>query len=109
MAFVQNSKIVVRLVQPLVNLGYTLWMDNYHNSSSPCRLLRDNGNNIADTLHLNRKHVPQLVKSKTLAKGESVTAKHSGIMGMKWSDKRQMSFISTFHDNTMQAQTVRGT
>jgi hypothetical protein len=26
----QSSKIGVRLVEPPVNLGYTLWMDEYH-------------------------------------------------------------------------------
>ena len=33
----QSSKIVVRLVEPHVNLGYTLWMDGYHvTSDSRC-------------------------------------------------------------------------
>jgi hypothetical protein len=44
-----------------------------------------------------------------LAEGESITAECNGIMVMKWRDKREVSFIFTFHDNTMQTQSVRGT
>jgi hypothetical protein len=64
----QSFKAVVRLVMPLAKLGYTFWMDNYYNSQSLCSLLRDNGIDVSGTLHLNRKHVPQLAKSKKLAK-----------------------------------------
>ena len=34
----QSLKVVVRLVEPHVNLGYTLWMDGYHvTSNSRCK------------------------------------------------------------------------
>jgi hypothetical protein len=83
----QHLKIVFKLVEPLVNLGYALWMDSHYNSTSPCSLLRDDWVSIAGTLHLNRKHVLQLVKSKKLTKGESVTVECNRFMVMKWRDK----------------------
>lgn len=49
----QHLKIVVRLVKPLVNLGYALWVDSHYNSTSPCSLLRDHGVSVASTFHLN--------------------------------------------------------
>jgi hypothetical protein len=101
-------KTVVRLVEPLVNLGYALRTDIYYNYLSPCSLLTDDGVNVTDTLHLHREHVCQLVKSETLAKGESVAAQCNGIMVMKWRDKREVSLISTFHDNTLQTQIMTG-
>jgi hypothetical protein len=64
----QSSKIVVRNVK----LHYTLWMDNYYNSPSLCSLLTDNGINVPSAHCLNRKHVPQFIKSKKLEKTEFV-------------------------------------
>jgi hypothetical protein len=54
----QSSKIVVRLVVPLVKLDYMLCMANYYNSLSLCSLFRGNGMNVAGKLHLNRKRPP---------------------------------------------------
>lgn len=71
----------------LVNLEYSLWVNNYYNSPSLFRLLRNNGINVAGTLHLYRQNVPQLVQSKKLAWGESATAEFNRIMVMEWSDK----------------------
>jgi hypothetical protein len=61
----KNSKIMVKLCEPLLNKGHTLWMDNY-NSPSLCVLLGDNDVNVAGTLRLNRTHVPASVKNKKL-------------------------------------------
>jgi hypothetical protein len=72
-------------------------------------LLRANGIKVTGTLRLNRKPVSQFVKSKNLAKGESVTAECYGTTVMKWRHIREASFTSTFHDSSMQTQTVRGT
>jgi hypothetical protein len=104
----QSSKIVVKLSEPLMNKGHTLWMGNYYNSPSLCVLLRDNGVNVAGTLRLNRKHVPASVKNKKLKKGEAIGVECNGVMVMKWRDKRDASFISTFHDNTKVTKNVRG-
>ena len=49
---------------------------------------------------------PQLIKSKKQAKGESVAAECNGIVVMKRRDKKEVSFISTFDDSSMQTQTV---
>ena len=99
----KSSKIVIKLCEPLLNKGYTLWMDNYYNSPSLCLLLKDKGVNVAGTL----RHVPPIVKDKKLKKGEIVAAESNGIMVMKWKDKKDVSFITTFHDNSMSTKQVR--
>jgi hypothetical protein len=90
----QHLKVIVKLVEPLVNQGYAFWIDSHYNSTTPCSLLRDDGVNVADTLHLNRKHVLQLVKSKKLIKRESVTVECNRFMVVKWRDN-----ISAIHSN----------
>jgi len=49
----QHLKIVVKLVEPVVNLGCALWMDSHYNSTSLCSLLRNDGVSVGGTLHLN--------------------------------------------------------
>jgi len=71
---------VVIFADPCVNLGYTLWMVSNSSSSCVCNLLRDYGVSTAGTLSLNRRHVPQLLQPKKVAKGEPVTAECNGIM-----------------------------
>jgi len=83
----QHLKTVVKLVELLVNLGYALWIDSHYNSTSLCSLLSDDQVSVAGTLHLNRKHVLQLVKSKKLTKEESVTAECNRFMVVTWRDK----------------------
>jgi hypothetical protein len=102
----QHLKIVVKLVEPLVNLGYALWIDSHYNFTSPCSLLRDDWVSVADTLHLNTEHVLQLVKSKKLTKGESVTVECNRFMVVKWRDKCH-SYQCSMRD-TMQTQRIRG-
>jgi hypothetical protein len=104
----KSSNIVVKLSEPLMNKGRTLWVDNYHNSPSLCVLPRDNGVSVAGTLRLNRTHVPDSVKNKKLKKAEATASECSGVVVMKWRDKRDVSFVSTFHDNTVVTKTMRG-
>jgi hypothetical protein len=104
----KSSKIMVKLSECLTNKGHTLWIDNYYNSPTSCVLLRDNSVNVAGTLQLKRKHVPASVKKKKLKRGEATAAAEcSGVMVMKWRDKRDVSFVSTFHDNAMVTKNVR--
>jgi hypothetical protein len=73
------TQIVVKLVQPLFNLGHTLWMDNYYNSPDICLLLRQQEINVAGTLRLNRKNVLEAVKRAKLKKGELVAFHSKGV------------------------------
>jgi hypothetical protein len=61
--------------------------------------LRANGINVAGTLQLNEKRVPASVKNKMLKRNESTAAEYGGVMIKKRRDKRNVSLISTFHDN----------
>jgi hypothetical protein len=92
------TQMVVILVQPLFNLRHTLWMDSYYNFPDLCL---QQGVNVAGTLRLNRKNVPEAVKQAKLKKGELVAFHSKGVMVLKWMDKKSVAFISTFHDATM--------
>jgi len=91
------AAIVLSLVEPLLEKGRTLSMDNFYNSTAPAQRLKTLKTYCVGTLHLSRKDVPQRVKEKKLKKGELV-AKHSGpVSVLKWKDKKDVTMISTYH------------
>jgi hypothetical protein len=59
----KSSKIMVKLSEPLMYKGHTLWIDNYYNSPSLCVLLRDNDVHVTGTVQPNRKHVPDFLSA----------------------------------------------
>jgi len=73
----KTAAIVLSIVEPLLEKGRTLWMDNFYNSPALAQRLKASKTDCVGTLRLSRKDVPQGVKEKTLKKGELVT-QHSG-------------------------------
>jgi hypothetical protein len=60
------------------------------------------------TLRLNRKTVPQEVKSRKLKKGETV-CQHSGpATVLKWCEKKFVSMFYIYHSDDKKTDTVRG-
>ena len=86
----KTTAIVLSLVEPLLEKGRMLWMDNFYNSPALAQRL------CVGTLHPNRKDVPQRVKEKKLKK--ELVAQHSGSVSvLKWKDKKDVTKISTYH------------
>ena len=68
---------MLSLVEPLLNKGRTLWMDNFYNSPALAQRLKSLKTDCVGTPRLSRKDVPQGVKDKKQKKRELV-AQHSG-------------------------------
>ncbi|XP_054259936.1 piggyBac transposable element-derived protein 4-like [Macrosteles quadrilineatus] len=97
-----STAIVLSLMEPLLDKGFTLLMDNWYNSPELSKLLKEKNTDTCGTLKLSRKNVPDEIKSQKLEKGE-IVVKHSGdVMVMKWHDKRIVTLISTFHSHEME-------
>jgi hypothetical protein len=105
----KTSAIVLKLVEPLVNQGRTVWMDNFYNCPYLARLLKSkHKTDCAGTVKLTRKNMPPKVKNTKLKKGE-IVAQHCGpVTVTKWCDKRIVTMISTYHSNETRTVTVRG-
>ncbi|XP_021932761.1 piggyBac transposable element-derived protein 4-like [Zootermopsis nevadensis] len=103
------SAIVLSLAEPLLGRGHTLWMDNFYNAPALARILKSLKTDCVGTLRINRKDVPLAVKDKKLKKGELI-AQHSGpVSVLKWSDKKNVTMISTYHgDDTQKVKTKGG-
>jgi hypothetical protein len=96
----------LKLLAPFFGRGHTLQMDNFYNSPVLCLCLKQNGINVTGTLQLNMNNV-LVVKEANLKHCEHIAVKIQGVM-IEWMDKKAMSFISTFHSDTMVRVLKRG-
>lgn len=95
-----NSKtqnIVFRLMDPYLDKGHHIYMDNYYNSVKLSTLLLDRKTHSTGTLRSNRKQNPKEVTSKKLKKGELIWKRKDEVYVTKWKDKREVLSITTAH------------
>jgi hypothetical protein len=65
----KTTAIVVKLVEPLLKQSWSVWMDNFYNSSCVSRTLKTvHKTDCVGTLKLNQKNDPKEVKDTKLKK-----------------------------------------
>lgn len=95
------SNVVLNLMQGKLDCGHSLYMDNYYNSIPlAAKLLRRNPYCTA-TLRIDRKYIPQVVKTANVDMGGTIARYGEGIMVAKWKDQRLVHYLSTEHENEM--------
>ncbi|KAJ8708355.1 hypothetical protein PYW07_010480 [Mythimna separata] len=94
----KSTATVLTLIRPLLDKGYTLFMDNWFNSPLLARFLKTRKTDCVGTLRANCRNVPPLISLCKLKEGH-FTARHSGdITVMAYQDKkRKVATISTYH------------
>lgn len=102
-----TSRIVFTLVHPLLGKGYCLYTDNFYTSVTMADLLNQQQTDIVGTVRLNRKDLPKYVKETKLKKGETVSAYRNKVIVLKWKDKKDVTLLSSIHDNSMQTTTTK--
>ena len=100
------TKIVLRLMQSLLNQGYILGVDNFYTSPELFEILLDKKTDAVGTVRSSRKMLSQEVKSKVLKKGETVVQYKHKMMHMKWRDKKHVNMLSTIYEDSMEEVTV---
>lgn len=96
-----TSKVVMHLMEGKLNMGHSLYMDNYYNSFELASKLLRNNTYCTGTLRNNRKFNPDKVMGAKLKKGETIAQYADGVMIGKWRDKRVVTYISTESKNEM--------
>jgi len=94
----QTSKIdslVLRLMDPYLDMGHCLFMDNYYNSFNLSKKLLDRQTHTTGTLRNNRKGNPKQITQKKIKKGEHVWKQKQSVYVSKWKDKRDVLSITT--------------
>uniref|UniRef100_A0A1B0GDJ7 PiggyBac transposable element-derived protein domain-containing protein n=1 Tax=Glossina morsitans morsitans TaxID=37546 RepID=A0A1B0GDJ7_GLOMM len=84
------DSVVMRLMEPHLLKGHSLFMDNYYKSVGLSNRLLSFKTHTTRTLRTNRKMNPKVVTQKKLKKGE-----HIYVYISKWKDKRDVLCITT--------------
>jgi hypothetical protein len=103
-----TEKVVLSLAHELLNKGYTLYMDNFYNSVDLTEKLLLNKTDVVGTMRLNRKGIPIELKNKKLKKGEYHAVFRGKVMIIRWVDKKDITLISTKHNDTFNQKIGRG-
>lgn len=91
---------VIKLVQPLLNLGHVLYMDNWFNSPMLARYLKRRRTDCVGTLRPSRRKVPAIIQRTPLVEGEFVARQSGDVMVVALQDRKRLTCLSTFHDVT---------
>ena len=98
-----SSRIVLEVAH---DQDYCLYPDNWYTSPKLVNTLCTRTTDVG-TRRINIKEFPDFMKKARLKKGERAAAFRKKQMIMKWKDKRDVVFVSTFHDDSMQDVTTK--
>ena len=88
-----SHDICVDLMEPLLDMGYHLYTDNWYTAIPLAEFLSSRNTNIAGTVRANRKFLPAGVKQK-LPKGDPVAFRKNNLLCIGWHDKKHVILLS---------------
>ena len=94
------TKIVMDLMHDLLDIGHTLFIDNWYWSFELSKLLLSHSTDTVGTIRADRKDLPAEVKKKKgkkMKKGEGIVLYERGtnVIVTQWRDKKDVSMMST--------------
>uniref|UniRef100_A0A1A9VAJ7 PiggyBac transposable element-derived protein domain-containing protein n=1 Tax=Glossina austeni TaxID=7395 RepID=A0A1A9VAJ7_GLOAU len=89
------DSVVMRLTEPYLLKGHSLFMDNYYNSVGLSNRLLSFKTYTTGTLRTNRKMNPKVVTQKQWKKAEHIWRRQGNVYINKWKDKRDVICITT--------------
>ncbi|KAG0433428.1 PiggyBac transposable element-derived protein 4 [Dictyocoela muelleri] len=95
-----SESIVMKMVKPFLGKGYTLFLDNWYSSPQLYFNLLKKKINVIGTVRPNRKNMPKTLVLDKLKRGEVATQSTSGLLALKWKDKKDVYLLSTKHKNS---------
>lgn len=93
----KTGQIVMRLMAPILDKGHHLFLDNWYTSPPLFRLLSRHQTPACGTVRKNRAKFPPEFVNKKMKQGEYLHIANNGILGVRYRDKRDVFFLSTFH------------
>lgn len=90
--------LVTDLVNPFYNKWHHVLVDNAFCSPHLCHYLLERNTYITGTVRVHRKGMPSSFKRIRVPKGEREVRQQGQLMAMKYGDRKQVTFLSTFSD-----------
>ena len=110
--FLMSERIPLMLLQPYLDKGYRLFVDNFYTSPRLADFLLDNGTTLVGTVRPNRRDFPDVLDAVSIDRGESKFAlSETGVLAVKFhahKDKANKTpkivhLLSTAHGNATAA------
>lgn len=96
------SSVVLDLSKDLLDSGRIIYTDNFYTSVSLAHELAKRSTHLVGTLRSNRKLNPLDVIHAKLKTSETIAREsNTGVIVLKWKDKRDVLVLSTLHDDRM--------
>ena len=96
-----SERVVADLMEPLLDKGYHLYIDNWYTSIPLLKFLFDHSTLECGTIRSNRKRFPDPVKNAKLKRGEVKAYRSNELLAMKFKDKRDVLMLTTIHNEEM--------
>lgn len=87
-----SENIVLTLMEPYLNKGHTLYVDNWYTSPALFHYLHDNNTGACGTVRSNRRGMPDF---GPVGKGDCEIAHNDKILALKWYDKRVVHMLTS--------------
>ena len=93
-----SGAVVRKMMTRYLNQGHILYTDNWYTSPSLSKFLLENGTGSCGTVRATRKFMPKFPKTK---RDECKLQASGQILAMRWTDKRDVTMLSTIHKGTL--------
>ncbi|KAJ8942949.1 hypothetical protein NQ314_009862 [Rhamnusium bicolor] len=87
--------LVFSLMEPYLDNGHHLFMDNFYNSVSLAKKLLMRKTHCTGTLRSNRRGNPKTITNMKIKKGQHIWSRSGKVYVSKWKDKRDVLCITT--------------
>lgn len=99
--FGMATKVVLKLLEPLLDKGYCVTTDNFYTSPELVDFLLKRSTDIYGTTRATRKDLPPGFAKAKLKKGEMVAFQRGKCLAVQWMDKKLVTVLSTVHSAEM--------
>lgn len=96
-----SGAIVMSLMKPYLEKGHKLYTDNWYTSPFLAEALHISKTNLCGTVRSHRKQMPKI--EKKLKKGDTASLSTDKILVTKWMDRREVTMLTTFHEDKLVA------
>ena len=97
--------VVMKLVQPFLDKGHTVYMDNFYTSPELFHDLLERNTSASGTVRQNHKHFPALLKSvygeTATPRGTTTFAYYKQLTMVRWSDNKDVYALSTLYSDQL--------
>ncbi|KAG5883736.1 hypothetical protein JTB14_008579 [Gonioctena quinquepunctata] len=90
-----GGNIVMTLMEPYLNEGHILYVDNWYNSPVLAEALFEKKTNICGTVETNRLYMPTFQKKMT--PGDVQCFSNNSLLALQWQDKREVTMLTSCH------------